>query len=73
MAKDLRPFTLKEFQLDGVFYRKEPDGSFSNCSVSATEVKTEQRKAKLSEELKEGIEKGIYFIRLNKPWCAFGL
>ena len=71
MAKDLRQFKLEEFQLNGVFYRKEPDGSWSNCMVTSEEIKDQDTRKMLLDFVTDGVAKGILFIRINKPWGGF--
>lgn len=69
--KDLRPIKLSEFELDGWFYRKEKDGSFSTCFIDSKEVKDPMRASTLRMYTKIYADAGRLFIRINKPWKNF--
>lgn len=67
-AKDLRPLKVGEMVLDGTFYKKENNGSFSRCSISKKEW---EAKPLLRTIIFTALKEGILFIRLGKPWASF--
>lgn len=68
---DLRPFKFSELKLDGVFYLKNDDGSFSMCVIYESEIKDPVKAAMLRFLTQKYCEQGRLFVRINKPWKSF--
>lgn len=69
---DLRPIRASEFKLNGHFYLKNDDNTFSRCIIYPFELEDPIRGQLLRIKTKELADKGLLYIRINKPWQHFG-
>lgn len=68
-AKDLRPIKAEELVAGGIFYKKNPDGSYSTCCFHAEEMKKNGNW--ILSMTKKYVKEGLLFVRINQPWKSF--
>lgn len=72
-SKDLRQLKPSEFtkeSVNGVFYKRESDGSFSHCRIFKEEL-VGMRGEIIRFETTRLAGLGLLYTRINRPWKAF--
>lgn len=67
--KDLRELKTSEMRVGGIFYLKEPDGSFSMCQITEMDLKRDGKRVK-DMTIKYAKENRL-FVRINRPFESF--
>lgn len=68
---DLRQVKASEFRLNGHFYLMNGDGSYSRCIIYTSDMADPLNAEIIRQKTKELADKGLLFIRINKPWAHF--